>query len=103
MQTTSGQETITIERQAKTRKPAKPVKKVQLKNKPTELAKKIKKSVERKGAVVKKDVDDDRAIRDLGKKFRETDMTGASSSKAAPKAAPKKRGRPKGSTNKAPK
>ena len=41
--------------QAKTRKPAKPVKKILLKNKPSDLAKEIKKSVERKGAVVKKE------------------------------------------------
>ena len=73
---------------------AKPVKKRNLKDKSSELAKKIEYTVERKGAEVKKD-NTDKAIRDLGKKFLSTDMTGASSSKAAPKAAPKKRGRPK--------
>ena len=91
------QEDVIMMKTGKPVKPApktKPVKKLNLKDKSSELAKKIKYTVERKGAEVKKD-EIDKAIRDLGKKFKETDMTGASSSKAAPKAAPKKRGRPK--------
>jgi hypothetical protein len=106
MSTTSGQEQIVIIKTGKRTKPApktNPVKKFNLKDKSSELAAKIKTSVERKGAVVKKNSDDDRAIRNLGRLFTRTDMTGALSSKAALKAAPKKRGRPKGSTNKAPK
>ena len=79
MQTTSGQETITIERQAKTRKPAKPVKKVQLKNKPSDLAKEIKKSVGRKGAVVKKETPSaetrrEKALQLKEKKYSETEV-----------------------------
>jgi hypothetical protein len=46
------------------------------------MAKKIKNTVERKGATVKKD-NTDKAIKDLGKKFKSTKMTGASSSSAA--------------------
>jgi hypothetical protein len=106
MSTPIDQEQIVIIKTGKRTKPApktKPVKKFNLKDKSSELAAKIKTSVERKGAVVKKNSDDDRAIRDLGRLFTRTDMTGALSSKAALKAAPKKRGRPKGSTNKAPK
>jgi hypothetical protein len=95
------QEDVIVMKTGKPVKPApktKPVKKLNLKDKSSELAKKIKNTVERKGAEVKKD-NTDKAIRELGKKFKSTDMTGASSSKAtpkaAPKAAPKKRGRPK--------
>ena len=65
------QEDVIMMKTGKPVKPApktKPVKKLNLKDKSSELAKKIKKSVERKGAEVKKD-NTDKAIRDLGKKF----------------------------------
>ena len=86
------QEDVIMMKTGKHVKPApktKPVKKLNLKDKSSELAKKIKYTVERKGAEVKKD-NTDKAIRDLGKKFLSTDMTGASSSKAALKAVPKR-------------
>ena len=55
MATPSGREPVMIDKRAKAIKIARPVKKVQLKTKPTVLAKEIKKTTERKGAVVKKE------------------------------------------------
>ena len=64
------QEDVIMMKTGKPVKPApktKPVKKLNLKDKSSELAKKIKNTVERKGAKVKKDKPD-KAIRDLGKR-----------------------------------
>ena len=80
--TTGGQEAITLIKTGKPPKPApttKPVKKVQLKNTPSDLAKKIKKSVERKGAVVKKETPSaetrrEKALQRKEKKYSETEV-----------------------------
>ena len=55
MATPSGREPVMIDKRAKSSKLTKPVRKAQLKTKPTGLAKEIKKTTERKGAVVKKE------------------------------------------------
>jgi hypothetical protein len=77
-----GQETITLIKTGKPPKPApttKPVKKVQLKNTPSVLANKIKMSVERKGAVVKKETPSaetrrEKALQRKEKKYSETEV-----------------------------
>jgi hypothetical protein len=80
--TTGGQEAITLIKTGKPPKPApttKPVKKVQLKNTPSVLANKIKMSVERKGAVVKKETPSaetrrEKALQRKEKKYSETEV-----------------------------